>query len=185
MLSRLSTFGTTIIVSLYTVIFVSVLVTDQLPSIPQDGRPSDLNLTQAWKDLHIIATRPHPYNSHANELVHGFLLSRLNPLASAYPHVHLVDDRVSNGSWEQTYFEGTNILVKVDGTDPSAGGAVLFSAHYDSVSTSTGTTDDGVGIVTLLQFVAQLAKTRSMRTAIFNFNNGEEDGLNGAHAYVT
>ncbi|RDB28856.1 hypothetical protein Hypma_015173 [Hypsizygus marmoreus] len=100
-----------VVFALYAFIFGSVLVTDQLPSTPVDQ--NGLNLIQAWKDLHIIATRPHPYNSHANEIVHVFLLSpQLLSVVSAYPHVHLVEDRLSNGSWDQTYFEGTNILVK-------------------------------------------------------------------------
>ena len=81
------------------------------------------------------------------------------------------------------YFEGTNILVKIDGTDPTYDrkGGVLFSAHYDSVSTAPGTTDDGMGVATLLQMVDYLARTRQKRTAVFNINNGEEDGLHGAH----
>lgn len=77
------------------------------------------------------------------------------------------------------------MLIKVDGTSGSSEGAVLFSAHFDSVSTATGATDDGVGVVTLLQLVEYFAEHRTKRTAIFNVNNGEEDGLHGAHAYVT
>jgi hypothetical protein len=84
------------------------------------------------------------------------------------------------------YFEGTNIVVKVDGTDPAhfRTGGVLFSAHYDSVSNAPGVTDDGMGVVALLQLVEFLAENRGKRTAVFNFNNGEENGLNGAHTYV-
>lgn len=42
-----------------------------------------------------------------------------------------------------------------------------------------------MGVATLLQMVSYLAETQDRkRTAIFNFNNGEEDGLMGAHAYV-
>ncbi|KAG5648253.1 hypothetical protein DXG03_006211 [Asterophora parasitica] len=179
-----SVLGTTTVVVMYALIFAAVLITDQLPAIPDSAHQHGLNLAQAWKDLHVISTRPHPYNSHANDLVHSYLLSRLQPVAAAYPHVHVVDDRISNASYDQIYFEGTNILVKVDGTDPDQSGAVLFSAHYDSVSTSNGATDDGMGIVSMLQMVQKLAETRSKRTAIFNFNNGEEDGLNGAHAFL-
>jgi hypothetical protein len=58
------------------------------------------------------------------------------------------------------------------------------SAHYDSVSTGFGVTDDGIGVVSLLQLVEHLVKNRPRRTAIFNINDGEEDGLNGAQAFV-
>ncbi|KDR69783.1 hypothetical protein GALMADRAFT_160274 [Galerina marginata CBS 339.88] len=82
------------------------------------------------------------------------------------------------------YFEGTNILVKFDGTEESTEGGVLFSAHYDSVSTAPGATDDGMGVATVLQLVKFFAEHRVKRTAIFNINNGEEDWLNGAHAFL-
>lgn len=61
---------------------------------------------------------------------------------------------------------------------------MLFSAHYDSVSTAPGTTDDGMGVVTLIQMVEYLGERRPKRTAVFNINNGEEDGLHGAHVYA-
>ncbi|KAG6919588.1 hypothetical protein DXG01_004252 [Tephrocybe rancida] len=179
-----SVLGTTAVVAFYLLTFLAVLKTDQLPIVPKPEHQQGLNVSEAWKDLHVISTRPHPYSSHANDLVHAHLLARLAPIAATYPHVHIVEDRVSNASYEQIYFEGTNILVKVDGTSGDQLGAVLFSAHYDSVSTSNGATDDGMAIVSMLQLVAKLAKVRSKRTAIFNFNNGEEDGLNGAHVFL-
>ena len=82
------------------------------------------------------------------------------------------------------YFEGTNVLLKIDGTDPSDDG-VLFSCHYDSVSSAPGATDDGMGVATLLEMAEYLSapERRPRRTAILFFNNGEEDQLNGAHAY--
>lgn len=75
-------------------------------------------------------------------------------------------------------------MVKIDGSDPEYRdkGGVLFSAHYDSVSTAPGATDDGMGVATLIQLVELLVKERPKRTAVFNINNGEEDWLNGAHA---
>ncbi|KAG6844333.1 hypothetical protein H0H87_007691 [Tephrocybe sp. NHM501043] len=177
---------TTAIVAIYLFTFVAVIKTNELSSVPgfNHQRQLGLNVSEAWQDLHVIAARPHPYCSHANDLVHAYLLARLKPLAATYPHVHVVDDRVSNASYEQKYFEGTNILVKVDGTNEDLHGAVLISAHYDSVSTSNGATDNGMAVVSMMQLVTKLAKTRSKRTAIFNFNNGEEDGLNGAHMFL-
>lgn len=51
------------------------------------------------------------------------------------------------------YFEGTNILVKVPGSDKHDTNAVLFSAHYDSVSSAPGATDNGIGAVAALHFL--------------------------------
>lgn len=79
-----------------------------------------------------------------------------------------------------SYFEANNILVRIQGT--SAMPAVLFSAHFDSVSTAPGATDDGMGVATLLQLVQYFAENKPKRDVIFNINNAEEDGLYGAHA---
>ena len=137
-----------------------------------------------------ISARPHPSNSHTNDFVRDFILERLGDVASRHPHVSVDYDIVSNASWatglRAVYQEGNNILVKVEGTDPAFReyGGYLLSAHYDSVSTAPGTTDDSMGIVTLIQMVQHFAKQRPKRTIIFNFNNNEEAGLNGAHTYV-
>lgn len=142
-----------------------------------------------------MSARPHPFNSHANDLVRDFIIERLGDVASRHPHVTLDYDVVSNASWATgllspdprgVYQEGNNILVKVQGTDPAyrKSGGYLLSAHYDSVSTAPGTTDNSMGVVTLLQMVDHFAKHRPTRTVVFNFNNNEESGLNGAHTYV-
>ena len=77
------------------------------------------------------------------------------------------------------YFESLNVLVKIDGSKPDLDG-VLFSAHFDSVSTAPGTTDDGMGVVTLIQLIDYFSKNQPVRTLVFNINDGEEDGLYGA-----
>ena len=138
-----------------------------------------------------ITARPHPYNSHANDDVHAFLLDRLKPIVDSQDYIHLSEDTVSNATYVSErggfYFESTNILVKVDGTDAPdvRSDGVVFSAHYDSVSTAPGATDDGMGVVTLVELVRYLAvpEHRPRRTAVFFWNNGEEDGLNGAFTY--
>ncbi|KIJ15630.1 hypothetical protein PAXINDRAFT_176502 [Paxillus involutus ATCC 200175] len=184
---------TILLVLIYAAIFSTVLVTDNLPSVPKDTRGLDLD--QAWLDLHQVSARPHPFNSHANDLVRDYIRDRLGDVASQYPHVTIHDDFVSNASWASAllsakpyavYYEGNNILVKVEGTDPDFrdSGGFLLSAHFDSVSTAPGTTDDSMGVVTLMQMVEYFAKNRAKRTVIFNINNGEEDGLNGAHAFM-
>ncbi|KAF9075515.1 hypothetical protein BDP27DRAFT_1415298 [Rhodocollybia butyracea] len=186
---------TVLLVLLYLAAILSTLITDQLTSVPPtstlQSHYGGLNVTEAYKDLHVIAARPHPYNSHANDLVRKYLLQRVKTIQDTYNHTPLVidDDVVTNGTWSTslgpgsaTYFEGNNILVKIQGT--SALPAVLFSAHFDSVSTSTGVTDDGMGIVILLQLIRYFAAHPPHRTVLFNLNNAEEDGLNGAHALL-
>ncbi|KAG9312220.1 hypothetical protein JVU11DRAFT_7519 [Chiua virens] len=184
---------TILLVLIYAAIFSTVIVTDNLPSVPRNTRGLDLD--QAWWDLHQVSARPHSFNSHANDIVRDLILERLEDVASRHPHVTIDYDVISNASWATgllstdprfVYQEGNNILVKVEGTDPAfrESGGFLLSAHYDSVSTAPGTTDDSMGIVTLMQMVEHFAKHRPNRTVIFNFNNNEENGLNGAHTFL-
>ncbi|KAF8921991.1 putative zinc metalloprotease [Mucidula mucida] len=179
---------TVLVVLIYLATFISVLVTDQLANVPKNQR--GLNLDEAYADLHQIAARPHSYNSHANDNVRSYLLKRVKEITAGRDKVFVDDDLQSNGSWASgaygVYFEGTNILVKIEGTDPEyrETGGVLFSAHYDSVSTASGATDDGMGVATLLQLLSYFVEHRPKRTAVWNINNGEEDWLNGAHAFL-
>ncbi|KAI9679865.1 MAG: hypothetical protein M1817_004879 [Caeruleum heppii] len=104
---------------------------------------------------------------------------------------------------QSVYFEGTNIMVYVHGTEDEnldcgprslhdessqttrRRGGVLVNAHYDSVSTGYGATDDGVGVVTNLQLIKYYTTTGNTprRGLVVLFNNGEEDFLNGARAF--
>jgi hypothetical protein len=65
-------------------------------------------------------------------------------------------------------------------------GGVLVNAHYDSVSTGFGATDDGVGVVTVLQLIKffTTAGKQPVKGIVAMLNNGEEDFLNGANAYT-
>ena len=83
--------------------------------------------------------------------------------------VVIFNDMTSNVTFSSkslsVYFEGTNIVVYVRGSDdeqgdwwasyskPKGPGGILVNAHYDSVSTGYGATDDGVGVVTVLQLI--------------------------------
>ncbi|KAI0343578.1 hypothetical protein BDW22DRAFT_1356037 [Trametopsis cervina] len=180
---------------LYAAVFTSVLVTDETPGVPKNQR--GLDLCEAYNDLHAITARPRPVTSHANDAVHDYILHRLRPIVNSSDYTHLSEDFTSNATYSTnpssslpglaTYYEGTNILVKIDGTDAPTGepDGVVFSAHYDSVSTAPGATDNGMSVVTLIQMAKYLAHPdqRPRRTAVFLFNNGEEDGLNGVHMY--
>lgn len=93
------------------------------------------------------------------------------------------------------YFESTNVFVYVRGSQddqsewwnkkdgkPSGKGGVLVNAHYDSVSTGFGATDDGVGVVSILQLIKYFSMPGNApkKGFVALFNNGEEDFLNGA-----
>ncbi|KAK3493968.1 putative zinc metalloprotease NCU04133 [Neurospora crassa] len=105
-------------------------------------------------------------------------------------------DSINNAA----YFEGTNILVYIRGKEDDEGewweadyahgmrrnakGLTLVNAHYDSVSTGFGATDDGMGVVTALQVLKYFTAPghQPQRGIVVMLNNGEEDWLYGAHA---
>ncbi|KAK4226863.1 hypothetical protein QBC38DRAFT_536860 [Podospora fimiseda] len=98
------------------------------------------------------------------------------------------------------YFEGTNIIVYIKGKQNDNGkwwqsenvhetrrnekGLTLVNAHYDSVSTGYGATDDGMGVVTCLQLIQYFTHPghQPERGIVVVMNNGEEDYLYGARA---
>ncbi|EJD06808.1 Zn-dependent exopeptidase [Fomitiporia mediterranea MF3/22] len=181
-------------VVVYAAIYLSIAILDDLPSVPSARNQLGLNVDQAYADLHKIAGLPHPYNSHQNDVVREYILDRVQDIASHSSFVTIDDDLTSNVTFGQTwgsdgglaaYFEGSNILVKVNGRLPQLDG-VLFSAHFDSVSTAPGATDDGMGVATLIALVEHFSKkgNQPKRTVVFNINNAEEDGLYGAHAFL-
>lgn len=98
-----------------------------------------------------------------------------------------------------TYFEANNIAVYIRGKqDPSGSwweddtqgktigkGGVLVNAHFDSVSTGFGATDDGMAVVSILQLIKyfSLEHNQPERGIVALLNNNEEDWLWGARAF--
>ncbi|KAK2737286.1 hypothetical protein FQN55_001212 [Onygenales sp. PD_40] len=205
----------------YLALVIPILVTYLVvPSAPETS-PKGLNLTEAWEDLQHLTSGFHPYNSRRNDEVHQWLLQRIDTIirptidarehsatADEVPEVFVFDDNTSNLTYSDSgvgreaivgvYFEGTNIIVYIRGSDddpdnwwerpngkPKGKGGVLVNAHYDSVSTGYGATDNGVGVVSVLQLLKYFTTpgNKPRKGLVLLFNNGEEDYLNGAHVY--
>ena len=125
------------------------------------------------------------------------------------PAAYLFNDDKSNLSFSSpgsttasgygisVHFEGTNIIVYIPGSEddttewwtnttcgPSSFG-VLVNAHYDSVSTGFGATDDGVGVVSVLQLIRYYTTpgNKPKKGLVALLNDGEEDYLNGAKVF--
>lgn len=202
---------TVFVTLIYVALLAPVIVVQNiLPTVPQ-SELEGLDLHEAWQDLQHLTSGFHPYNSRKNDEVRSWLLSRIEEIVSTNVEsakgqngvqTYIFDDNQSNLTVVQSnlgvYFEGTNIIVyirgqeddkrewwKEPGLSPSGKGGVLVNAHYDSVSTGYGATDDGVGVISCLQLIKYFttpghAPTRGL---VVLFNNGEEDFLNGARVY--
>lgn len=166
---------------------------------PDDWPQAPQLLDDAWLDLQHITKTFHPYFSRENDKVHDYLLERILEVTAPAHYASVSDDtenklrtvvkrsdrRNSSSTIGQVfYFESANILVKLEGKNPALPG-LLLSAHYDTVPTAHGATDDGKGVVSLLGLLNYYSQERPDRTLIFNFNDNEEFGLLGSEAFFS
>lgn len=202
--------------AVYVALFATLLwVHHVVPPAPSNPVPADgVNLTTAWLDLEQLTNGFHPYNSRRNGEVRDYLASRVEEILHKNGFPKDSEDAVvwNGGSDNITYAnkwlassptvrytENENIVVYIRGDEDEAGtwwadekkpydgpGGVLVNAHYDSVSTGYGATDDGVGVATVLQLISHYTTEghRPKRGIIALLNNGEEDGLYGAQVYT-
>lgn len=127
-----------------------------------------------------------------------------NDLVSNYTSTALTSIGVSGRrAGISTYFEGSNIVVYIRGTEDEeeqwwkpappythrlhGKGGIMVNAHFDSVSTGYGATDDGMGVITALQLIRYFTTEGNTpkRGVVVLLNNGEEDGLYGAKAFLS
>ncbi|KAI6259576.1 hypothetical protein MCOR27_003611 [Pyricularia oryzae] len=203
------TFWTTVV---YLALLVPLVVINEgVPPVQPDGSlflDRGLNLTEAWLDLGHITERFHHQNSRENDVVRDYLRLRIEQIIAANDaeaRTTVFNDLTSNvtylawGSAVPTHYQGNNLYVYIRGKDDDQGewwhnaragkligkGGVLVNAHFDSVSTAYGATDDGMGTVTVLQMIRYFTKpgNQPQRGIVALLNNAEEPGLLGAAAF--
>jgi hypothetical protein len=136
------TYPTTVLALLvYVALFGAVQFGDRVPEVPKNQK--GLDLARAYADLHEIAARPHPVLSHANDLVHSYILERVRNISAGIQYIEVYEDLVSNASWAAwgggaaaVYNEATNILVKIEGSDPEYTSSALLFAPFTRSATS-------------------------------------------------
>lgn len=77
-----------------------------------------------------------------------------------------------------------NVIAELKGSErPNE--YVVLSAHFDSWASSSGSTDNGTGTITMMEALRILRRVypNPKRTIIVGHWNGEEQGLNGSRAY--
>ncbi|KAI7902512.1 uncharacterized protein BX663DRAFT_486809 [Cokeromyces recurvatus] len=80
--------------------------------------------------------------------------------------------------------ESRNVIIRLIGKTNNLNESFLINAHYDSVSTSHGVTDNGMGTAVAIELLRYFVQHPPQHTIIFLFNNFEEGGLIGADAFV-
>ncbi|KAF8323030.1 Zn-dependent exopeptidase [Clavulina sp. PMI_390] len=184
----LKTLTATVVTALFYIAIVVVTEWQDAPRTPPSSPVfKGVDLAQGFKDLKFIAATPHPYNSFRNDVVRDYILDSVNTVSANHKHVHVIDDLTSNATYSNgattVYHESLNVVVLIEGTSPQLE-HILLSAHFDSVSTGGGATDDGMGTATLMQLVNYFAEHPPLRSVVIFINNGEEDFLNGAQVFM-
>src|ERR687888_1655185 len=148
--------------------------------VPASAPPTAFSSARALAHVRAIAQRPHPIGSPANAAVRDYLVEELTALGLA-PEVQkatAVNCCSSSGSFDAGMPE--NVLARLKGT-ATGGKAVLVAAHYDSVPTGPGASDDGAGVAAMLETLRALRAGPPLKhDVIFLFTDGEEPGLLGA-----
>ncbi|TFW10728.1 M20/M25/M40 family metallo-hydrolase [Massilia arenosa] len=121
---------------------------------------------------------------HRNEAIitreHAAVLQRLIARGQV-PKVELAMD----GGFGPAPVQAHNVVADLPGTDPTAG-MVILGAHLDSWDLGPGATDNGSGVVAVLEAMRALHAVglkpqRTVRVVLFS---GEEQGLLGSKAYA-
>lgn len=195
---RKTTLTFLVFLTVFASVFLSYLDNSLEWSVPLPTSQHEKQLLRnSWSHLQKIASHEHTYASSGNDEVHDYLEHQLRLLVKQKPYIEFDNDLNNTNTVMYSvkyldydlvsYYESNNLLVRINGSNPELP-ALLLSAHFDSVPSSYGVTDDGMGIASLLGVLDHYAHkntSQPSRTIIFNFNNNEEFGLYGANAFLS
>jgi len=154
------------------------------PAAPLHIAPGEFDASRAAARLQRILgdQRPHPVDSPADDAVRARLIAELQAMG-LQAQVH---EAMDCSAMPKTRFVSCSHVRNVIATIPSRspGPQLLLNAHYDSTPTGPGAGDDGLGVAVLLEVGSILMRDPPPRPVTLLFNEGEEFGLNGAHAFI-
>ena len=155
------------------------------PEAAAQVAPGEFDTNRAMARLeHILGDqRPHPVDSEADDAVRDRLMVELRSMG-LQPRVHEATDC---SAMPKTRYVSCSHVRNVIATIPSTGPGkqLLLNAHYDSTPTGPGAGDDGLGVAVLLEAGSILRQKPPARPVTLLFNEGEEFGLNGSHAFLS
>ena len=155
----------------------------QLPNkiTKSDAPKTEFSTERALVQLKEISKYRHYVGSEDHERVLNYIVDELKKLGLKVE----IQEQVIYSKKYSTGLKAKNILARIKGK--KKGKALLLLSHYDSaVSNSYGASDDGAGVVSILEGLrAFLAKnTQPENDIIILISDAEEVGLLGALAFV-
>src|SRR5437764_1009167 len=164
--------------------FVSVSLVQPPRAVSEDAPASEFSSARALKHVRAVAQRPHPTGSEEIERVRRYIIGELGALGvSAEVQTAEVVPAQGAEGWPVPAARVQNIVARVPGTSNSR--ALMLAAHYDSVPTGPGASDDAAGVAALLETLRALKSGPPLKNdLIVIFSDAEELGLVGAHAFA-
>lgn len=155
--------------------------------LPATAGPKDFSAARAFRHIEAVASRPHPIGSPANARARDYLLSHLEGLGletQVQRQAVVGSETPGPAGLHIVAALPENVVARLKGTGP--GKAFMLAAHYDSVPTAPGASDDGAGVATLLETARALKAGPPLKNdVVFLFTDGEEVCLCGSLAFVT
>ncbi|HEX7317785.1 MAG TPA: M28 family peptidase [Pyrinomonadaceae bacterium] len=162
---------------------LAVYLQNRLPEVlPEDASAAEFSAARALKHLQVIGARPHPIGSREHAAVRDYIFDELARLGLSPERQQTT---AVNKRWGTPLSAGAveNVVARLKGAE--GGRALLLVSHYDSMPNSPGASDDGAGVVTLLETARALRTGAPLKNdVILLFTDGEEVGLLGADAFV-
>lgn len=156
-------------------ILVAVVALGVWPLIPPSALPADapeevFSAERAAAHIDVIASRPHPIGSPANQEVRAYLVSELRGLGL---------EPVLQSIEVPDYFgrDGTvtvvNVMARIQGYSNT--GAVALMGHYDSTPSTPGANDNAAAVAAILETARALLAGPELRNDfILLLTDGEE-----------
>ncbi|RKF26105.1 M28 family peptidase [Micromonospora globbae] len=154
---------------------------------PADAPPTEFSAARAYRHVEVVAARPHPAGSAANDEVRAHVEQTLRGLVletQVQDTVASEAGQLSGAAGGATLARVRNVVARLPGTDPT--GRVFLVAHYDSVQTGPGGNDDAAGTSALLEVARALAAgPRPRNDIVLVLTDAEEACLCGASAFAS
>ena len=123
---------------------------------------------------------PHPIDTDEADIIRARLLDEI----SAMGYTPRVTERWMCKEESARFLNCAFVRNIVFRAGPEGDGALMVSAHYDSVPPGPGAGDAGIGVATLLELASNIQGRALEKPVIFLLNDGEELGLFGAADFV-
>ncbi|PGH41461.1 peptidase [Micromonospora sp. WMMA1996] len=164
-----------------------VLLDLSTPAPRPAGAPADeFSAARAYRNVEVIAARPHVAGSEANDRVREHLVGTLRGLGletQVQDAVAPEAGQLSGAAGGATLARVRNVVARLPGTDPT--GRVFLVSHYDSVQTGPGGNDDAAGTATILEVARALTTgPRPRNDVVFVLTDAEEACLCGAAGFA-